>query len=55
MADISLETSRMQRFREQGLKWALAPAALAILYIFFAAFGRGYLGREHRPVPKRGH
>ncbi|HTX72865.1 MAG TPA: ABC transporter permease [Rectinemataceae bacterium] len=36
------ETSALQRFRERGLKWALAPAALIILYAFFAAFGRGY-------------
>ena len=41
MADMTLE-SRMQRFRERGLKWALAPAALAILYIFFGIFGRSY-------------
>jgi ribose transport system permease protein len=34
--------SASQRFRERGLKWALAPAALIILYAFFAVFGRGY-------------
>jgi ribose transport system permease protein len=32
----------MQRFKERGLKWALAPAALVILYLFFSAFGRNY-------------
>jgi ribose transport system permease protein len=34
--------ARMQRFREQGLKWALAPAALVILYVFFGIFGINY-------------
>ncbi|HEY9593625.1 MAG TPA: ABC transporter permease [Spirochaetia bacterium] len=42
MSDTSLEISRMQRFRERGLKWALAPAALVILYVFFGIFGRNY-------------
>ena len=37
-----LEISRMQRFRERGMKWALAPAALVILYVFFGIFGRNY-------------
>ncbi len=32
----------MQRFRERGLKWVLAPGALVILYLFFGAFGRNY-------------
>ncbi|OHD74476.1 MAG: ABC transporter permease [Spirochaetes bacterium RBG_13_68_11] len=32
----------MQRFRERGLKGALAPAALVILYVFFGIFGRNY-------------
>src|SRR5689334_15640152 len=32
----------LQRFRERGLKWALAPAALVILYIVFGIFGRNY-------------
>ncbi len=41
MGDVSFE-SRMQRFRERGLKWALAPGALVILYVFFGAFGRDY-------------
>ena len=42
MADMTLESSFMQRFRERGLKWVLAPAALVILYLFFGAFGRNY-------------
>ena len=37
-----LQNNRLQRLREQGLKWALAPAALVILYTFFAIFGRGF-------------
>lgn len=37
-----LEISRMQRFRERGMKWVLAPAALVILYLFFGVFGRNY-------------
>ncbi|HUX21435.1 MAG TPA: ABC transporter permease [Spirochaetia bacterium] len=42
MADIDNETSWMQRFKERGLKWVLAPGALVILYIFFGLFGRNY-------------
>ncbi len=42
MADASNETSWMQRFRERGLKWVLAPGALVILYVFFGIFGRNY-------------
>ncbi len=41
MTDGTLE-SRLQRFRERGLKWALAPAALVILYVVFGIFGRNY-------------
>ena len=41
MGDVTLE-SRMQRFRERGLKWALAPGALVILYLFFGIFGINY-------------
>ncbi len=41
MGDMTLET-RMQRFRERGLKWALAPAALVVLYVFFGIFGINY-------------
>jgi ribose transport system permease protein len=37
-----LQGDKLQRLREQGLKWALAPAALVILYTFFAIFGRGF-------------
>ena len=42
MAEPSPETTRLMRLREQGLKWFLAPGALAILYLFFAVFGRNY-------------
>lgn len=42
MADVGIETSWLQRFRERGLKWALAPGALVILYVFFGVFGRNY-------------
>lgn len=42
MANTTADTSWVQRFRERGLKWALAPAALVILYVFFAIFGRNY-------------
>ncbi len=41
MGDMTFET-RMQRFRERGLKWALAPAALLVLYVFFGIFGINY-------------
>jgi ribose transport system permease protein len=42
MADMTLEMSRMQWFRERGLKWVLAPGALVILYVLFGLFGRNY-------------
>jgi ribose transport system permease protein len=42
MGDVTTEISRMQRFRERGLKWVLAPGALVLLYVFFGAFGRNY-------------
>ena len=42
MADLTIETSWLQRFRERGLKWVLAPGALVILYLFFGLFGRNY-------------
>ncbi len=32
----------MQRFKERGLKYVLAPAALLILYVFFGIFGMNY-------------
>ena len=38
----SLSISRMQQFRQRGLKYVLAPAALLILYVFFGIFGRNY-------------
>jgi ribose transport system permease protein len=41
MEDVTVEVGRMQRFREQALKF-LAPAALVILYLFFGLFGRNY-------------
>ena len=42
MPDTIKEASLLQRFRERGLKWALAPGALVILYLFFGAFGINY-------------
>jgi ribose transport system permease protein len=42
MGDLTTETNRMQRFRERGLKWILAPGALVILYLFFGLFGINY-------------
>ncbi len=39
---MSEATGRMQQFREKGLKWILAPAALVLLYIFFGIFGRNF-------------
>jgi len=42
MADVSIEIGRMQRFRERGLQWVLAPGALVLLYVFFGVFGRDY-------------
>jgi ribose transport system permease protein len=42
MADVRVEISRMQWFRERGLKWVLAPGALVFLYVFFGLFGRDY-------------
>ncbi len=38
----SMSISRMQQFKERGLKYVLAPAALLILYVFFGIFGRNY-------------
>ncbi len=40
MEDMNI--SRMQQFKERGLKYVLAPAALLILYVFFGIFGRNY-------------
>ncbi len=39
---MSTDIGRMQRFKEKGLKWILAPAALVILYVFFGIFGRNF-------------
>ncbi len=36
------QRERMQRLKEKGLKWILAPAALVILYVFFGLFGRNF-------------
>lgn len=42
MGDITSGVSWTQRFRERGLKYVLAPAALVLLYVFFGIFGRDY-------------
>src|SRR5512135_88544 len=42
MATPLLESDRLQRLREKWLRWALAPAALVILYLFFGIFGLNY-------------
>jgi ribose transport system permease protein len=42
MANTTPEISRTTRFLERGMKNALAPAALVILYILFGIFGRNY-------------
>jgi len=42
MSDL-LERSGWEKFKEKGLKWLLAPAALMVLYVFFAIFGRNFL------------
>jgi ribose transport system permease protein len=36
------EQTRWEEFKETGLKFLLAPAALVILYIFFGFFGRNF-------------
>lgn len=36
------EKTFLERLREDGLKYLLAPAALVILYIFFGIFGRNF-------------
>ncbi|TVR69281.1 MAG: ABC transporter permease [Spirochaetaceae bacterium] len=41
MSSIS-EQTRWEEFKETGLKFLLAPAALVILYIFFGLFGRNF-------------
>ena len=42
MANGNDEAGRLRRFGQRGLKGALAPAALVILYVFFGLFGRNY-------------
>jgi ribose transport system permease protein len=42
MSSLTTETERIQRLKERGMKWLLAPAALVILYIFFGIFGRNF-------------
>jgi len=42
MTSENVSVSRMQWFKERGLKYALAPAALIILYVFFGIFGMNY-------------
>jgi ribose transport system permease protein len=42
MTSENVSVSRMQRFKERGLKYVLAPAALLILYVFFGIFGMNY-------------
>lgn len=42
MSDMTLGTNWTQRFRERGLKYVLAPAALVLLYVLFGIFGRDY-------------
>jgi ribose transport system permease protein len=42
MANSSIDSAASRRLIENVLKWALAPAALVILYVFFGIFGRNY-------------
>ncbi|MEI6385187.1 MAG: ABC transporter permease [Spirochaetota bacterium] len=42
MANNSIDPTASRRRTENILKWALAPAALVILYVFFGIFGRNY-------------
>ncbi|MFZ4614748.1 MAG: ABC transporter permease [Rectinemataceae bacterium] len=42
MANNSIDSAASRRLIENVLKWALAPAALVILYVFFGIFGRNY-------------
>ena len=43
MTDLRPEGNRLQQLKEKGLRWALAPAALVILYVFFGIFGRNFV------------
>lgn len=36
------DKTRWEQFKENSLKWMLAPAALVILYVFFGIFGRNF-------------
>ena len=47
MADMTLEISRMQRFRERGLKWVLAPGSPGHPLRLF----RAYSGATTSPIP----
>jgi len=42
MMEVEIGKSRLRQFGERGLKSALAPAALVILYVFFGIFGRNF-------------
>ncbi len=42
MSSLSVDKNRLAQFKEKGLKYLLAPAALVILYIFFGIFGRNF-------------
>lgn len=42
MSSLSPGNERIQQLKEKGLRWALAPLALMILYIFFGIFGRNF-------------
>ncbi|MCG8478222.1 MAG: ABC transporter permease [Spirochaetales bacterium] len=42
MSSLSHSRNRLTQFREKGLKYLLAPAALVILYVFFGIFGRNF-------------
>jgi Ribose/xylose/arabinose/galactoside ABC-type transport systems, permease components len=42
MANNGNERTKSEVLFERGMKYALAPAALVILYLFFCAFGRNY-------------
>ncbi|MFP4376309.1 MAG: ABC transporter permease subunit [Spirochaetales bacterium] len=42
MAQTTLAGDSWKEMKEKALKWALAPAALIILYVFFGVFGRNF-------------
>ncbi len=39
---ITLDTKKMQRFKDKGLQKLLAPLALVLIYLFFGIFGRNF-------------